>query len=109
MYQKRVAPATKGGRDDWHELRSGRDGRRLRLVLELRQPVEALGQVPVALTEQLHGGREQDRADDRRVDQDRDGKTDADLLGELVAADGEGAEDGDHDERGAGHDAGGAL
>src|SRR3954470_18803111 len=46
--------------------------------------VQALGQVPVARDEQLHGGREQDAADDRRVDQDRGGEADADLLCHLV-------------------------
>ena len=65
-------------------LRSGRGGGGVRFVLELRQPAEALGQVPVALAEELHGGREQDGADDRGVDQDRGGEPDADLLGELV-------------------------
>ena len=91
-------------------LSRGQAGRRrLRLVLELRQPAQALGQVPVALAEQLHRGRQQDGADDRRVDQDRGGEADADLLGQLVAGEREGAEDRDHHERGAGHDAGRAL
>src|SRR5215207_6773048 len=38
------------------EMGSGRGGHHLRLVLELRQPGQPLGQVPVALAEQLHGG-----------------------------------------------------
>src|SRR4051794_23848728 len=46
---ERPAPVTKGGR--WGRGLtggSGGDGHGLRLVLELRQPAEALGQVPVA-------------------------------------------------------------
>ena len=52
-------------------VRLGGRRRRLRLVVEAGQPGQALGQVPVAGAEQLHGGRQQDGADDRRVDQDR--------------------------------------
>ena len=62
----------------------GAGGGHLRLVLELRQPVQALGQVPVALAEQLHRGRQQHRPHDRRVDQDGRGKADAHLLHGLV-------------------------
>src|SRR5262249_47309445 len=49
-------------------------------VVELRQPAELPGQVPVTLAEQLHRGGEQDRADERGVDQDRDREPDAHLL-----------------------------
>src|SRR5919197_2792681 len=103
-----MAPAGWAGAMAAFAVRSGGGGGGLRFMLELRQPAEALGQVPVALAEELHGGRQQDGADDRGVDQDRGGKPDADLLGELVAAEGEGAEDGDHHEGGARDDAGGA-
>src|SRR5215207_11026986 len=41
-------------RSGWIRRRSGGRGRHLRLVLELRQPGEALGQIPVGLAEQLH-------------------------------------------------------
>ena len=49
------------------------------------------------------------RADDRGVDQDRGGEADADLLRHLIRAEREGAEHGDHHERGAGDDARGRL
>src|SRR5690349_169673 len=51
-----------------------------RFVVPLRQPAEAAREVPVALAEQLHRGREQHRAHDRRVQQDGHGEADAHLL-----------------------------
>src|SRR5215213_10819158 len=47
---------------------------------QARQPGEEAGQVPVALTEQLHRRRQHDRPHDRGVDQDRDREADAHLL-----------------------------
>jgi hypothetical protein len=55
-------------------IRRGRNRRRL--GLELGQPAQALGQVPIVLAEQLHRGRQHDRADDRGVDQDGGGEDD---------------------------------
>ena len=103
------APRMERARPEGRALSGSRCGRRSRLVLELRQPAQALGQVPVARAEQLHRGRQQDGADDRRVDQDRGGEADADLLGQLIAGERERAEYRDHHERRARHDAGGAL
>jgi hypothetical protein len=57
-------------------------------VVENREPAEVLGQAPVALAEQFHGGREQDGAGDGGVDQDGGGEPEADLLAEWVAAGG---------------------
>src|SRR5947208_1682257 len=58
-----------------------------RLVLDphLRQPLELLRQVPVAVAEELHRGRQQHRPHDCRVDQDRHGQPDAHLLQEQDA------------------------
>ena len=44
------------------------------------QPAELARQVPVLVAEQLHRGREQDRPDQRGVDEDRHGEADAELL-----------------------------
>src|SRR4051794_24900334 len=40
------------------------------LVVELRNPLQPARQVPVPVAEDLHRGRQQDAADDRRVDED---------------------------------------
>ena len=72
----------------WNELRLRgglqrlRRGRRLwflegAAVLEMGQPLEPLRQVPVPVAELLHRRRQEDRADDRRIDQDRRGETNA--------------------------------
>jgi hypothetical protein len=47
------------------------------VVLDPRQPAELLRQVPVAIAEQLHRGRQQDRPHERHVGPDRGGEADA--------------------------------
>src|SRR4051794_40046417 len=51
-------------------LRGG--GHSLRLVVELRQPAQLLGQVPVLLAQELHRGGQGDAAGDRRLGEDPD-------------------------------------
>ena len=63
------------------------------------------GEVPVPLAEQLHRRRQQDAADDRRVDQDRGREPDAELLEEQHRQRREDREHADHHDRGAGDDA----
>ena len=43
------------------------------------QPVEPPGEPPVLVTEELHGGGHEQHADDRGVEEDRDGEADAHL------------------------------
>ena len=72
-----------------------------------QHPVEPGGHPPVPAAEQRHGGRHQDHPDQGRVEQDRDGHADAELLDDDVDLGGEAQEDGDHDRGGAGdHPAG---
>ncbi len=73
--------------------------RHSRLVLDVRQPAELLRQVPVAVAEQLHRGREQDRPDQRGVDEDRHGEADAQLLEHDRGERREDAEHRDHHDR----------
>ena len=75
------------------------------LDLDARQPLEPARQVPVPRAEQLHRRREQHRADDRRVDQQRDRDPEAHLLEHDEVAHGEAGEDGDDDQRRAGDQA----
>src|SRR6266545_3788247 len=83
----------------------GHCGRRDRLRLcfgrERRQPLEPPRQVPVPLAEQLHRGRQEHGAHDRRVDEHRDREAEPHLLHRDLAHRGEEREDADHDERGA--------
>src|SRR5918997_805536 len=72
----------------------------LPLVRDLGQPVEALGQVPVLLAQELHRRREEDGPDQRGVEQDRDGQADAHLLELDRAEAGEDGEHGHHHHRG---------
>ena len=74
-------------------------------VVEVRQPLEPRGEVPVPLAEQLHRRGEQDAPDDRRVDQDRRGEPDAELLEEQHRQRREDREHADHHDRRAGDDA----
>src|SRR4051794_13763278 len=60
--------------------RSGGGGLNLTLVSDPGQPVQAPGQPPVVLAEELHGGRQKHAADERRVEQDGEGQADAQLL-----------------------------
>ena len=46
--------------------------RRVPLDLEVRQPFEPFRQVPVPVAEEPHQAREEDGADDRRVEEQRD-------------------------------------
>src|SRR5262245_18809935 len=50
------------------------------LDVEPRQPLEAARQVPVPASQQLHGRRQEHAADERRVEDHRDGEPDAHLL-----------------------------
>ena len=79
------------------------------VVLELGKPLEPLRQVPVPLAEQLHRRRQQHAPDDRRVEENRHGQPDAELLEERNRERAEDGEHADHDDRGAGDDAGGRL
>src|SRR5262249_1674585 len=72
------------------------------LDLKSRQPVEPAWQVPVPASQQVHHGRKQDRADDRRVDQQGDGDPETHLLEHDELARGETREDGDENQRCAG-------
>ena len=65
-----------------------------------------LRQVPVPVPEQLHRRREEDRPDDRRVDQDRHGQADAELLEHQHRERREDGEDAHHHDRSARDDAG---
>src|SRR3954468_18536151 len=56
------------------------DRLQLGLVGDVRQPFQPAGQVPVPIAQQLHRRRQQNPADDRRVDQNRDRQSDAQLL-----------------------------
>src|SRR5580765_946901 len=62
--------------------RLGRRRGRRALDADLRKPVEPARQVPVPVPEQLHRRGQEHAADDRRVDQDRGGEPDAELLEE---------------------------
>ena len=68
---------------------------------------EPARQVPVALAEQAHGGGDEQQADERRVEGERDGDAEAHLLEGDELAGGEAGEDDDDDRRGAGDQAGG--
>ena len=84
-----------------------RAGPRPRRWSKLRQPLEPARQVPVPLSEQLHRRGQEHGADDRRVDQDRRRKPDAELLEEQHRERREDREDEDHHDRRARDDAGG--
>ena len=79
--------------------------RRPAFDLEVGEPLEPLRQVPVALAEQAHGGGDEQQADERRVERERDGDAEAHLLEGDELAGGEAAEDDDDDRRGAGDQA----
>src|SRR5829696_8218849 len=50
------------------------------LYAHVREPRQPPGQVPIALPERLHRCRDEDGADDRRVDQQCNGNAEAHLL-----------------------------
>ena len=92
----RAAPTARfrrGRRDGGSASGSGSSTNLQRAVVEVRQPLEPGGEVPVPLAEQLHRRGEQHAPDDRRVDQDRRGKSDAELLEEQHR---QRREDGEH-------------
>ena len=64
-----------------------------------RQPVERARQPPVALAEQRHRRRQQERPDHGRVDQHRDGEAEAHLLERQQPERGEDREHADHHHR----------
>ena len=72
--------------------------------LQTGQPVQPAGEVPVPLSEQLHRAWEHDRADDRRIDQQRGGDTEAHLLEHDQVAAREAREDRHDDQRRSGDD-----
>src|SRR5215216_2408220 len=82
----------------------GMPGRYCALDAEVRQPAEPAGQVPVAVAEEGHAGRNEDGADDGGVEEDRDGQAEAELLEEDELTAGKGGEDDDHDRGGTGDD-----
>src|SRR5215218_5917240 len=67
------------GRRRTHRLRSGLDSP---VDVDLREPVEPRGQVPVQVFEQGHCRWDEDRADDRRVEKDGHAETESHLLEE---------------------------
>ena len=73
--------------------------------LQVGQPLEPARQVPVAFAEQAHGGGDEQQADERRVECERDGDAEAHLLEGDELAGGEAGEDDDDDRRGAGDQA----
>ena len=58
---------------------------------DLRQPLQPTGQVPVPVAEELHRRRQQDRADDRGVDEHSHAQAQAELLPINTPPEGEGA------------------
>src|SRR5204862_7017115 len=54
--------------------------RSLLLMRKAWKPLQPLREVPVRVAEELHRGREEDAADQRRVDENRGGEADAGLL-----------------------------
>ena len=58
----------------------------------LWEPAQELGEVPVAVAEEGHTGRDQDDADDSRVDEDSDGHAKTELLQRHERAGGKAAE-----------------
>src|SRR5918997_1720751 len=66
------------------------------LVLEAREPLEPPREVPVPLAQELHRRREENRSDDRCVEQDRRREPDAELLEEQHREGAEDREDPDH-------------
>jgi hypothetical protein len=48
--------------------------------MQAHRATDVFGQVPVPAPEQLHRGRHEQRADDRRVEEDRRGQTESELL-----------------------------
>src|ERR687897_342008 len=79
------------------------------LDVDVGEPVKPFGQVPVALAERLHGGRDEHEAGESGVEQERDGNAESHLLEHEQLAAGEAAEDGDDDQGGAGDDAAGGA
>ena len=64
-----------------NRFRGGRGSRgRSALDVEVRQPAEPARQVPVAVAEEGHPGWDEDRADDRGVQEDRHRQAEAHLL-----------------------------
>ena len=74
---------------------------------EVGEPVEPGRQVPVAPAKDLHAGGNENGPHQGSVQENGDGKPEAHLLVDGALARGKGPEDGDHDESGAGDNAGG--
>src|SRR5664280_986122 len=90
------------GRGWWH-VTGGRIGRQVRVDGHPREDaVQPLREPPVGLTEQEHHRGHHRHADDDGIDQDAAGQAEAEFLDDPDAAEDEGAEDQDHDERGGG-------
>src|SRR4051794_10998990 len=64
--------------------------------------VEPGGHPPHGFSAEVHDGGEEEEADDEGVDEDGGGEADAHHGECAFVADGEGAEDGDHDDGGGG-------
>jgi zinc protease len=75
------------------------------LHVDLRQPLQPLRQVPVAVAQELHRRGHQDRPHDRRVQEDRDREAEAHLLQRRDPTARERREHRDHDHGRAGDDA----
>src|SRR5215211_205184 len=90
----------------WHRLGGDvlgvRDRGWLAFDVDVRQPGEPPGQVPVTVAEELHRGGDDDRADNRGVDEQGDRDAKAHLLEGDELTGGEAGEDDDDDQRRAG-------
>src|SRR5688572_24690671 len=110
--RKSPSPVNRESRDllvaSWLNSRGDR-GWSVAFDAEVGQPREPLRHVPVAVAEQGHRAWDQNRADDRRVDQDRHAQAEAHLLEHDQSACGEAEEDCNHDQGGAGDDPGRGL
>ena len=83
---------------------SRRCGRRLVQAVAVVEAAQRRGRPPVALAQQLHGRRHEQRAHERGVDDDGDGQADTELLDGEDLAGGEPGEDHDDERRCRGDD-----
>jgi hypothetical protein len=67
--------------------------------LQVGEPVQPARQVPVVLAKEVHGGRDEQQADERRVQREGDGDAEAHLLEGDELAGGKASEDDDDDRR----------
>ncbi len=75
----------------------------------LPEPARWPRRPPVEITQQVHGGRDEQHADQRRVHNHRDRQTDTDLLNKDDARAAKGSEHDCQEQSGAGNQPAGAL